>query len=83
MNEVTAMRHKDGTHEYDALEPGTYFWAWKPEGSPLLRVEGGCVSLINGHLTLDAEPTAFFPGKKVWQCPDNLQVVIVVGAKSS
>lgn len=65
----------EGTHDYNTLPPGTYFWGWKPEGTPLLRVEGGYCSLVNGHVEHDAH-LAYFKDKKVWPVPRGAKITI-------
>lgn len=65
----------EGTHEYNTLPPGTYFWGFKPEGNALLRVEGGYVSLVNGHIEHD-DRLAYFVDKKVWPIPAGSKVTI-------
>lgn len=65
----------EGTHTYNDLKPGTYFWGWKPDGCPLLRVVGGYVSLVNGNIEHD-ENNAYFVGKKIWPVPEGTKITV-------
>lgn len=74
-HDVQVAAPSEGTHDYNTLPPGTYFWGWKPEGAALLRVEGGYTSLVNGHIEHD-DRHAYFVGKKVWPVPAGSKITI-------
>jgi len=74
-HDVQVAMPYEGTHSYNDLKPGTYFWGWEQEGPLLLRVVGGYVSLVNGNMEHD-EHNAYFVGKKVWPIQDGAKVTI-------
>lgn len=76
-NDIQLATPSHGTVEYDTMTPGTFFCGWKPYENPLLRIEGGYVSLVNGAAELDAK-TAYFVGKKVWPVQPGSKITINV-----
>lgn len=76
-HQVTTHPSPEGSDFYDMLKPGDWFWGWKPEGVPMLKVEGGYCSPVNGHIEHD-NGTCYFVGKKVWKCPPGTNITILI-----
>lgn len=78
---VTSKPHKEGDTLYSDLKKGDWFWGWAPEGVPLLKIAGGCLSPVNGTVELDSGITNYFVGKKVWRCPPKTEITIITGSE--
>lgn len=81
-NDIQLAIPSEGTHDYNTLPPGTFFCGWKPHENPMLRLEGGYASLVNGNVELDAK-CAYFVGKKVWPVPPGSKITINVRTRGN
>lgn len=81
MHTVTSKPRREGDTDYKAVKSGQWFWGFEPAGVPMLRIPGGHVSPVNGHVELDVQGSNYFFGKKVWLCPTNTEITIIVNVE--
>lgn len=63
-HDIQVAEPSEGTHEYNSLPAGTWFRGFGRESAPMLRVDGGYCSPVNGHVEHD-KGTCYFVDKKV------------------